>query len=87
MHLVTGATGLIGRPLVETLLAEGAAVRAVTRDPHNAGLPAGVEAVAPELQRLAAGQIVEKVVAVRKILDRPARTFATWVTDHEGAWS
>lgn len=48
MYLVTGATGLIGRPLVETLLAEGAEIRAVTRDPHNAGLPAGVQAVAPE---------------------------------------
>jgi uncharacterized protein YbjT (DUF2867 family) len=48
MYLVTGATGLIGRPLIETLLAEGAEVRAVTRDPDHAGLPAEVEAVAPE---------------------------------------
>jgi uncharacterized protein YbjT (DUF2867 family) len=48
MYLVTGATGLIGRTLIDTLLAEGAEVRAVSRDPHNAGLPAGVETVAPE---------------------------------------
>lgn len=48
MYLVTGATGTIGRPLVETLLAEGAEVRGVTRDPENAALPAGAEAVAPE---------------------------------------
>ncbi len=48
MYLVTGATGVIGRPLVEALLAEGAEVRAVTRDPQNAALPAGVQAVAPE---------------------------------------
>ncbi|HEX6682636.1 MAG TPA: hypothetical protein VF062_07575 [Candidatus Limnocylindrales bacterium] len=24
---------------------------------------------------------------VEKILGRPARTFAAWVTDHQGAWS
>lgn len=45
MILVTGATGTIGRPLVEALAGEGAAVRAVSRDPGKAGLPAGVEVV------------------------------------------
>ncbi|MFG3257223.1 SDR family oxidoreductase [Streptomyces sp. NPDC048172] len=45
MYLITGATGPIGRPLVETLLAEGAAVRAVSRDPSAAGLPAGADVV------------------------------------------
>ncbi|WP_433430166.1 NAD(P)H-binding protein [Nonomuraea sp. CA-141351] len=43
--LVTGATGALGRPLVELLVAEGAAVRAVSRAPHDAGLPAGVQVV------------------------------------------
>ncbi|WP_433461713.1 SDR family oxidoreductase [Spirillospora sp. CA-128828] len=47
MYLVTGATGIIGRPLVEALLAEGVEVRAVSRAP-GAVLPAGVEGVAPE---------------------------------------
>lgn len=50
MILVTGATGVIGRPLVEQLAAEGAKVRAVSRDPQSAHLPAelptGVEVVA-----------------------------------------
>jgi uncharacterized protein YbjT (DUF2867 family) len=45
MILVTGATGTIGRPLVDLLVVEGAAVRAITRDPRGAGLPAGVEVV------------------------------------------
>jgi uncharacterized protein YbjT (DUF2867 family) len=45
MILVTGATGTIARPLVELLAAEGAEVRAVTRDPAAAALPAGVEVV------------------------------------------
>jgi uncharacterized protein YbjT (DUF2867 family) len=35
--LVTGATGDVGRPLIEGLLAEGARVRALTRNPAAAG--------------------------------------------------
>jgi uncharacterized protein YbjT (DUF2867 family) len=45
MILVTGATGAIGRPLVEFLVSKGAEVRAVTRAPKSANLPAGVEVV------------------------------------------
>lgn len=45
MFLVTGATGTVGRPLVELLTGAGAKVRAVTRDPLAAGLPADVEVV------------------------------------------
>src|SRR5258708_34890414 len=40
--LVTGATGNVGRPLVAGLLADGARVRALTRDPAAAGFPPGV---------------------------------------------
>lgn len=43
--LVTGATGLVGRRLVPALQAVGYTVRAVTRNPSRAGLPAGVELV------------------------------------------
>jgi uncharacterized protein YbjT (DUF2867 family) len=43
--LVTGATGTIGRPLIDVLVGEGARVRAVTRNPQAAGLPAEVEVV------------------------------------------
>lgn len=49
MILVTGATGRVGRQLVTQLAARGAAVRAVTRDPDAAGLPAGVEVVRADL--------------------------------------
>ncbi|WP_236789119.1 SDR family oxidoreductase [Amycolatopsis sp. GM8] len=42
MILITGATGNVGRPLVESLTLQGAKVRAVTRNP-DPGLPAGVE--------------------------------------------
>ncbi|MEV0405141.1 NAD(P)H-binding protein [Actinoallomurus sp. NPDC050550] len=51
MILVTGATGTIGRPLLELLAGAGAKVRAVTRDPEVAGLPAGVEVVTGDPSR------------------------------------
>ena len=41
--LITGATGHVGRPLVASLLADGARVRALTRDPAAAHLPPEVE--------------------------------------------
>ncbi|ESQ79361.1 SDR family oxidoreductase [Asticcacaulis sp. YBE204] len=41
--LVTGATGRIGRQVVDQLIARGAAVRALVRDPQKANLPAAVE--------------------------------------------
>jgi uncharacterized protein YbjT (DUF2867 family) len=40
--LVTGATGNVGRPLVAGLLADGARVRALTRNPAAASFPPGV---------------------------------------------
>jgi uncharacterized protein YbjT (DUF2867 family) len=43
MILVTGASGTVGRPLVELLVSAGLKVRAVARNP--AGLPASVEVV------------------------------------------
>ncbi|MFI5794416.1 NAD(P)H-binding protein [Streptomyces sp. NPDC051677] len=45
MILVTGATGTIGGELVRHLAARGEKVRALTRDPANARMPAGVEVV------------------------------------------
>src|SRR5262245_2847739 len=47
--LVTGATGRVGRLLVDQLLDAGMPVRALTRRPEAAGLPAGVEVVAGDL--------------------------------------
>jgi uncharacterized protein YbjT (DUF2867 family) len=47
--LVTGATGRIGRAVVAELLDAGVPVRALTRRPEAAGLPAAVEVVAGDL--------------------------------------
>ncbi|THV23540.1 NAD(P)H-binding protein [Glycomyces paridis] len=47
--LITGATGNVGRHLVERLAAEGHPVRALARDPDAVRFPAGVETVAADL--------------------------------------
>jgi uncharacterized protein YbjT (DUF2867 family) len=58
--LVTGATGTIGRQVVEQLAKRGADVRALVRDLDKAELPEGVEAVQGELL---------DVSAIRKALE------------------
>ncbi|MDJ0341717.1 NAD(P)H-binding protein [Streptomyces sp. H10-C2] len=49
MILVTGATGNVGRQVVSHLRDQGAAFRALARDPGAAGLPGGTEVVAGDL--------------------------------------
>ncbi len=47
--LVTGATGTVGRQVIEQLTKRGADVRALVRDPAKANLPAGVTVVHGDL--------------------------------------
>ena len=47
--LVTGATGNVGRHVVEQLVKRGADVRALVRDPAKANFPAGVAVVQGDL--------------------------------------
>ncbi|MDB5411882.1 MAG: NmrA family transcriptional regulator [Rubritepida sp.] len=47
--LVTGATGNVGRNVVEQLVKRGADVRALVRDPSKASFPAGVDVVQGDL--------------------------------------
>jgi uncharacterized protein YbjT (DUF2867 family) len=54
--LVTGATGNVGRHLVNRLAAAGHRVRALTRDPDAAAFPDGVEAVSGDLGDLSSLQ-------------------------------
>jgi uncharacterized protein YbjT (DUF2867 family) len=49
--LVTGATGIVGREVVNLLLEEGARVAAVTRNPATAALPRGVDVVGGDPSR------------------------------------
>lgn len=55
MILVTGATGNVGRGVVELLLARGVKVRAVTRDAGAARIPDGAEVVTGDLMTDPAG--------------------------------
>jgi len=47
--LVSGATGTIGRHLIDELVQRGATVRALVRDPAKANFPAGVSVVQGDL--------------------------------------
>ncbi len=47
--LVTGATGRVGRHVVQQLVARGAAVRVLVRDPSKADFPASVQVVQGDL--------------------------------------
>ena len=47
--LVTGATGRVGRHVVDQLVQRGAKVRVLTRDPAKANVPAGVEVAQGDL--------------------------------------
>lgn len=75
MILVTGATGQIGRLVVDELSRAGASVRALTRQPERAALPAGVE-VAPGDLTLPASldSALEAVTTVFLVWTAPAAT-------------
>ena len=49
MFLVTGATGNVGRAVVERLAAEGRAVRAYCRHPERGAFPEGTEVVSGDM--------------------------------------
>jgi uncharacterized protein YbjT (DUF2867 family) len=75
--LVTGATGNVGRLVVDELLAAGARdVRALTADPKRAALPAGVEVVVGHLGR---------PEAVRRALEGVERLYLAPAPQHAAA--
>jgi uncharacterized protein YbjT (DUF2867 family) len=63
MILVTAATAPVGRSIVQQLAAAGRSVRALTRDPAKAGLPAGAEVVAGDLSDPASLSVAFKDVS------------------------
>lgn len=78
MILVAGATGTVGRHVVEQLAAEGHPVRALTRKPGDARFPAHVEVAQGSLTDLAT--LPAALAGVRAVYllahgDRPADLF------------
>ncbi|HEY3557998.1 NAD(P)H-binding protein [Kribbella sp. NPDC051137] len=67
--LVTGATGRVGRPVVDGLRAAGVSVRALVRTPERAALPPDVE--------LVQGDITDPA-AVRRAADGVDAAFLLW---------
>ncbi|MER7760981.1 NAD(P)H-binding protein [Streptomyces sp. NPDC097619] len=75
--LVTGATGRIGRLVVDRLLGSGVPVRALVRRPEGASLPAGVEVVRGDLTEPdGLGPALEGVGAVFLLWTAPPATAA-----------
>jgi len=66
MHpiLITGASGRVGRVVVDQLLATGVPVRALTRRPTETGLPPVVE--------VASGDLSDKRTVVKERLQYPS---------------
>lgn len=79
--LITGATRTVGRHVVDELLKAGAPVRALTRAPARADLPAGVRGV-----RGVQGVLTRLGTPAPALCGRPPRTFARWAAAHAEAF-
>jgi uncharacterized protein YbjT (DUF2867 family) len=78
--LVTGATGRIGRAVIAELVGAGVPVRALTREPATAALPAGVEVVAGDFTEPGSlGAALQGVRAVFLLWTAPPATAAAVV--------
>ena len=77
--LVTGATGLVGRHVVDGLLQAGASVRVLTRNPAKAGFPDGVEVFQGDL--LEPESLVDAFDGVEKLFLFPQPETASEVVD------
>ncbi|WP_307868539.1 SDR family oxidoreductase [Umezawaea beigongshangensis] len=77
--LVTGATGLVGRHVVDQLLRARESVRVLTRNPANARFPDGVEVFTGDL--LEPGSLVSAFEGVEKLFLFPQPETAVEVVD------
>lgn len=82
--VLTGGTGFVGRPTTAALLASGARVLAVTRDPGRlpGGLPDGVTAIGADLLGDPASLYAAMRAARPEVL-----VHAAWSTEHGRYWT
>ena len=85
--LVTGATGTVGRRVVEQLLERGEHVRAVTRDPARAEFPAGVDVVRGDLADPASLESALEGVTGVHLITFGGAYFAPLETGPRTSWS
>ncbi|MVU81159.1 NAD(P)H-binding protein [Nocardia sp. ET3-3] len=78
MFLVTGATGTVGRAVIDRLLAADLPVRAITRRPESADLPTGVEVVRADLGD--PGSLPAALAGVRRVF---LSTSGTEIPEHD----
>jgi uncharacterized protein YbjT (DUF2867 family) len=87
MFMITGATGTIGRPLVELLAGQGTPVRAVTRAARAAGLPAQAAVITGDPSRpdtvAAALDGVDALFLVSPALGDATAALLALARDHE----
>ncbi|GAB2739730.1 NAD(P)H-binding protein [Amycolatopsis magusensis] len=77
--MVTGATGLVGRHVVDRLLRAGESVRVLTRNPARGGFPDGAEVFTGDL--LEPGSLVSAFEGVGKLFLFPQPETAVEVVD------
>jgi uncharacterized protein YbjT (DUF2867 family) len=70
--LITGATGNVGRPLIAKLVESGAKVRAISRNPAGAELPADVEVIAADLASASAEDLRDAFAGVTAVFLNPS---------------
>lgn len=81
--LITGATGRVGRYLVEQLAEAGHQVRALTRNPAKANFPAGVEVVVGDLTQPATLAAALEGVTGLHLITFGGDNYAALETGHE----
>jgi uncharacterized protein YbjT (DUF2867 family) len=81
MILVTGATGTVGRELVRLLARQGEPVRAMTRHPTKAALPAGVDVIAGDFDDPHSLAAAATGIEALFLLDAPG----PWIARHDRA--
>ena len=81
MILITGATGTIGNEVSQLLARQGANVRAMTRDPSRARMPAGIDVVPGDFEHPDSLRHAVEGASAVFLLTAPG----AWIPEHDRA--